>query len=151
MPEVQNIGAANYAMPVQQNQYATEVPVEDNIPMVYDPDMEAQKKAASNKLGLTLLGIALLGTGLAAGRMWGKSGQKAAAEELEKMKDVAKEVCNDAKKVENSTLGGYRFGKDFAKTTQEKFKPFLEDAEKTAEELAEEAKDIAKDAAKETK
>ena len=140
MAEIQSIGAADYAMPVQQqNQYETEIPSEETTPMVYDPETEEKKSAASKMLGLTLLGVALVGGGLLAGHAWGKAGKTIAKETQEELVNTLKEnnetlkaalneakdliaetkesaiaLAEEAKNVTDNTFGGFKYGKDFA-------------------------------------
>lgn len=75
MDPIKNTGVADYSIAVPQNQYQTQA-YEDysTAPMVYDPEMEDKKKASSNMLGMTALGLLAiggLGYGIAKGRKVG--------------------------------------------------------------------------------
>ncbi|MBR6127664.1 hypothetical protein IKQ21_08275, partial [bacterium] len=130
MPEVQNVGAADYAMPVQQNQYATEPIADENVPMVYDPEIEAKKKSASAGVGLTLLGLMIAaGLGIWGGKALGSRGKAEAEKSVEQMKEVMKDINKGADKVVDNTFGGFRFGQEYARSVKEKTKPFIEEAE----------------------
>ena len=59
MEPVKNIGAANYAVSVPSTQVQPQDYTDySSMPMVYEPEVEEKKKASSNMLGLTLLGVA---------------------------------------------------------------------------------------------
>jgi len=160
MPEVQNVGAVDYAQyqPSQyvDNNYAEEY---NTQPEVYDEHAEQMRSASKSRLGETILGLAIVG-GLA---LWGGHalGKKAAKGEIEKAQEVIKsyektqealkELDKDANKVIDNDFGGYRFGKDFAKKFKEAFNKLFPKAEeganntKKAKEAAEEVKDKAKE------
>ena len=164
MPEVQNVGAVDYAQyqPSQyvDNNYAEEY---NTQPEVYDEHAEQMRSASKSRLGETILGLAIVG-GLAlwGGHAWGK---KAAAADIEKAKEAVanyekakkalEELNQEADKVIDTKLGGFQFGKDFAKKFKEAFNKLFPKAEeganntKKAKEAAEEVKDKAKDKAKE--
>ena len=149
MPEVQSVGAVDYTMPVQQNQYAEQPISEDTVPMVYDPEMEAKKKAASAGLGLSILGTLIAaGIGVWAGHSWGKAGKGELKQANEAMKEVLNDINKESKKVSDEVLGGFRNGKTFAKSVQEKVKPFIEDVEKTAEDATKKAAEAIEEGAK---
>ena len=64
MDPINNNGMNNYAIAVPQQENDVQVPEEDysSMPMVYDPETEEKKKAASNMTGLAALGtIAAVG------------------------------------------------------------------------------------------
>lgn len=150
MPEVQNIGAVDYSMPIQQNQYANDFSSEENMPMVYDPEMEAKKSAASNHLGLTLLGTAIAaGLGIWGGYALGSRNKGVIDGTNQAMKDALKDINGEAKKFAESNIfkKGYG-GEKFAESIQQKAKPFIEEAEKIAEDAAKDGETIAEDAAK---
>ena len=130
MAEVQSIGAVDYKVPVvqPQEQYIEEVPSDiDNAPMVYDPEMEAKRKASSKMLGLTALGLIVAGgLGYWAGH---SSGKKAVNnEELQKLKEAAQEVYDESKDA------CWFNGRKLKKIIQEKFKPFVKDTEEAAKD-----------------
>ena len=148
MPEVQSIGAADYTMPVQQNQYAGQPSADDNVPGVYDPELEEKRKAASRGLGLSLLGtIIAAGIGVWAGHSWGKAGKSELKQANEAMTEVLSDIAKESKNVSDEAFGGFKNGKAFAKSVQEKAKPFIEEVEKTAEDAAKKAEEVAEEAA----
>ena len=58
MPEVQNIGAADYAQyPQYQEQYS--VPEDIQAQEIYDPAVEEKKEASKSRLGATILALTL--------------------------------------------------------------------------------------------
>ncbi len=170
MPEVQNVGAVDYAQyqPSQyvDNNYAEEY---NTQPEVYDEHAEQMRSASKSRLGETILGLAIVG-GLAlwGGHAWGKKAAKGEIEKAqeviksyekaqeviksyEKTQEALKELDKDANKVIDNDFGGYRFGKDFAKKFKEAFNKLFPKAEeganntKKAKEAAEEVKDKAKE------
>ena len=143
MPEVNSVNSADYnpyqTQPIQtQDHYLAN----NNMPPVYDPDIDAKKKSASSGLGLKLLGYALLGTVLVAGGYkWGKSSVN---NEAEKFKEIAKELDSEANKVVDECFGGFRNGKDFARKTKELLKEYVPEVEEAVDGVAKEAKEAAK-------
>ena len=89
MPEVQNVGAVDYAQ-YQPSQTQNDNYVEDYAtqPEVYDEQMAEMQAANKSRLGATLLGAAIIG-GLAlwGGHAWGK---KSSAKERDKAIKAAK-------------------------------------------------------------
>lgn len=59
MDPIKGAGAVDYAMAVPQNQNQVQGGYEDysSMPMVYEPEVEEKKKASSNMLGMTALGV----------------------------------------------------------------------------------------------
>ena len=93
MPEVQNVGAVDYAQ-YQPSQYQYDDYAENyNMqPEIYDEDYETKKAASKSRLGATILGLAIIGgAALWGGHAWGK---KSAAKELDQLKDAAKKYSN---------------------------------------------------------
>lgn len=102
MDPIKNVGANDYAMTIPQQQNDAQVPQEDysSMPMVYDPEMEDKKKAASSGLGMKALGaIAIAGLALWGGHAMGKKSAKGLEEAMEtalKAKDDALKAKDDA-------------------------------------------------------
>ena len=161
MPEVQNVGAVDYAQ-YQPSQYQNDAYVEDynTQPEVYDENTAEMQAANKSRLGATILTAAIVGgLGLLGGHMWGASGKKAAVtakeaaekslEELknseavknyDKLKDAAEKVEKEVSEHKPFSWWGI---KNFVK---EKFAFLRDDAKKVADE-AKEAADEAADAA----
>ena len=86
MPEVQNVGAADYAQ-YQPSQYPAENYAEDYSmqPEVYDEHAEQMKVASKSRMGATLLTTAVIaGLALWGGHAWGKKSAKDAIANYEK-------------------------------------------------------------------
>lgn len=67
MDPIKGAGTNAYAVTVPQNQVQGGYEDYSSMPMVYEPEMEEKKKASSNMLGMTalgILGIAGLGVGI---------------------------------------------------------------------------------------
>lgn len=168
MPEVQNVGAADYAQ-YQPSQYADDNTYADynTQPEIYDESYAQMQAANKSRLGATLLSAAVVG-GLAylGGHYMGKRGAKEeikkATEAIEKYKEMEKkaaemekkaaELEKDAENVINKRFGGFKFGKDFAKKIKEFFNKSFKKAEdkkdtvkETTEKTAEDAKKAAED------
>ena len=161
MPEVQNVGAADYAQ-YQPSQYQYDEYAEDynTQPAIYDEENAEIKAASKNHKGATALGVIIAaGLGLVAGRVWGK---KAAGKELDQLKDAAskykefaeknaKELEDEADKIINEKFGGFQYGKDFAKKVKEelgKLKKAFEETKESGEKVAEDTKKAAEDTSK---
>ena len=110
MDPIKNVGANDYAMTMPQQQNDVQVPQEDysSMPMVYDPEMEDKKKAASSGLGMKALGaIAIAGLALWGGHAMGKKSAKGLEEAMEtalKAKDDALKAKDDALKAKDDAL-----------------------------------------------
>lgn len=103
MDPIKNVGANDYAMTIPQQQNDVQVPQEDysSMPMVYDPEMEDKKKAASSGLGMKALGaIAIAGLALWGGHAWGAK----TAEAAKKSESLAKEAMETALKAKDDAL-----------------------------------------------
>ncbi len=103
MDPIKNVGANDYAMTIPQQQNDAQVPQEDysSMPMVYDPEMEDKKKAASSGLGMKALGaIAIAGLALWGGHAWGAK----TAEAAKKSESLAKEAMETALKAKDDAL-----------------------------------------------
>ena len=63
MDPIKNNGAMDYTMTMPQQNNVQPTPEEDysSMPMVYDPEVEEKKKASSNMLGMTALGLLAVG------------------------------------------------------------------------------------------
>ena len=163
MPEVQNVGVADYAQyqpsQVANDTYASEYGMQ---PEVYDEN-EAQMRAASkSRLGATLLSSAVIaGLALWGGHAWGK---KSAAKELEKANDAVmnydkakkalEEIEKAAEEGNNKLFGKNHCGNNLLQKIKDFVKPFknaVKEAEGDAKEGTEKAADKAKDAAEELK
>ncbi|MBR1775671.1 hypothetical protein IJ750_01185 [bacterium] len=167
MPEVQNVGAVDYANPYQQYEVAepSQVPaaIDGTMPELYDPEVEQKKQAAGSMTGLKVLGgIAAAGLLLWGGHKWGKNSAKDAMKELEELKnseavrnyDKMKEAVNDVIKTAEETQE-FKWLKpktwknaDFVKTVKEKLSPFKDDAEKVAEDAEKKVEEAAESAEK---
>ena len=144
MPEVQNVGAVDYAQ-YQPSQYPQEDYVTDyNMqPEVYDENAEQVRNAAKSRLGATLLTSAIVaGLALWGGHAWGKKSANAeidkakeAISKYEEMQKKATELEKDADNVIDSTLGGFQYGKNFAKKFKNAFKDFFEKADEAKDEV----------------
>ena len=84
MPEVQNVGAVDYAQ-YQPSQYQETSPEYVSEPEVYDEHADQMRAATKSRLGATILSLAVVG-GLAlwGGHAWGKKSAKDAQIELVK-------------------------------------------------------------------
>lgn len=103
MDPIKNVGANDYAMTMPQQQNDVQVPQEDysSMPMVYDPEMEDKKKAASSGLGMKALGaIAIAGLALWGGHAWGAK----TAEAAKKSESLAKSAMETALKAKDDAL-----------------------------------------------
>lgn len=135
MDPIKNVGANDYAMTIPQQQNDAQVPQEDysSMPMVYDPEMEDKKKAASSGLGMKALGaIAIAGLALWGGHAWGAK----TAEAAKKSESLAKEAMETALKAKDDALkakGDALKAKDDALAQAKK----LKEANDAAYEIAE--------------
>jgi len=168
MPEVQNVGAADYAQ-YQPSQYQGEV-YADNYntqPEIYDEQMaEIQAANKSRKGAMILTGTIVAGLGLLGGYFIGKHG-KASKSDMEAVKKELEELKNNYDKLKNSdAIKNYDKLKQAAeeietKVTEHKvytpwrgFKKFVkeklaflkEDTKKAADEAKEATEDAAKKA-----
>lgn len=153
MPEVQNVGAVDYAQ-YQPSQYSNDVYTEDynSIPEVYDEKAEQIKSASKSRLGATVLSLAVVG-GLAlwGGYAWGSKkavSSNEAAELYEKAQKAMEEVEKIADDHAGKFFGKNRIGRDFYNKIKELFAPFKKGAGEVKEEVTEEAANAAKDKGK---
>ena len=158
MPEVQNVGAVDYAQ-YQPSQYVREDSVNDfnAQPMVYDERAEEIRTASKSRMGATLLSLAVIG-GLA---LWGGHalGKKSAAKEIEKLSDAASkykeaqkamdEVEKLAQEGNDCYFGSDHCGNKLLENIKNKFKSFKEAVENAGEKTAEKAGEKAEGAADE--
>lgn len=148
MDPINNVGAANYAMAVPQNQ--NQVQGYDDyasMPMVYEPEMEQKKKAASNKLGLVALGAVALGSAIYGMKKGGQvKGLKTQVEELSTINNELKTKLDAAeKKIEELTPAAKKTFKEKCKNLFGKLKFW---GKKNTEKAADDAKKAADDASK---
>jgi len=142
MPEVQNIGAADYAQyqpsQYQAEDYATDYSMQ---PEVYDENAAQMRAASKSRLGATLLsGAVIAGLALWGGHAWGKKSAKDAVANYEKAQKAMTEVEKIADENAGKFFGVNRIGRDFYNKIKELFKPF--------KNAAEDAKDEVKDGVK---
>ena len=155
MPEVQNIGAADYAQ-YQPSQYPAENYAEDYSmqPEVYDENAEQMKMASKSRMGATLLTTAVIaGLALWGGHAWGKKSANDAIAKYEEAKKAMAEVEKIADENAGKFFGLNRIGRDFYNKIKELFKPFknaAEDAKDEVKEGAEKAAEDVKEAAEDT-
>ena len=150
MPEVQNIGAADYAQ-YQPSQYPAENYTEDYsmAPEVYDENAAQMKAASKSRLGATLLTTAVIaGLALWGGHAWGKKSAKDAVANYEKAKKAMEEVEKAAEEGNNQYFGKNHCGNSMLQKIKDLFAPFKSGA-KESKESAEKAAESAKDAATE--
>lgn len=147
MPEVQNVGAVDYAQ-YQPSEYQNDAYVEDynTQPDVYDEHVAEMQAANKSRLGATALGLAIVaGLALWGGHAWGKHSAGKAVDVADKYKEFQKKAADldkEADKIIDSSFGGWQYGKDFAKKVKEAFKELLakpEEAKDAAKEGAENA------------
>ena len=156
MPEVQNVGAADYAQ-YQPSQYQYDDYADYNTqPQVYDEQAAEIRNASKSRLGATLLTAAIIGGGaLWGGYALGKRGAKKEIQELQNAADKYKEFIDkqakdleaQAEDVLNSTLP-IKKGKKLAQTVKDELKKLREALEGTKDEVKEGADKAADDAAK---
>ena len=140
MDPIKNVGANDYAMTIPQQQNDVQVPQEDysSMPMVYDPEMEDKKKAASSGLGMKALGaIAIAGLALWGGHAMGKKSAKGLEEAMEtalKAKDDALKAKDDAlaqaKKLKEANDAAYEIAENKHKGFFDGKKALREDIKK---------------------
>jgi hypothetical protein len=162
MPEVQNVGAVDYAQ-YQPSQYQNDAYVEDynTQPEVYDENMAEVQAANKSRLGATILTAAIIGgLGLIGGHMWGAHGKKAAETAKETAEKALEEIKNSdavknydklkdaAEKVEKEVTDHNPFSWwGIKKYVKDAFAFLKQDSKKVAEEAEEGAKKAADDAA----
>lgn len=160
MPEVQNVGAVDYAQ-YQPSQYQSEAyPADYSMqPEVYDENVEQMRAASKSRTGaMAASAIAIACLALWGGRVWGK---KSAAKELEKANEAvqnykkAQDAMAEVEKAAedgntNKWFGENHCGNKLLQKIKDFFKPFkeaAEDAKDGVEKTAEEAKDAAEELA----
>ena len=113
MEPVKNIGTADYAMSVPASQIQAQNYTDySSMPMVYEPEVEEKKKASSNMLGMTMLGIiAAAGVGYGIYKGKGVKNLKNQITDLTAQKDQIAKQLDDAnakiKELENSKKKGF--------------------------------------------
>ena len=163
MPEVQNVGAADYAQ-YQPSQYPeTDYNAEYAVqPEVYDEKMEQMRAATKSRLGETLLTTAIVaGLALWGGHKWGKKSANKDIENAQKAIDAYSKAQKAMEEAEKSAeagnkqyFGGDHCGNKLLAKIKELFKPFKQAAEDVKDEVkegTEKAADDAKDAIDELK
>ena len=158
MDPIKNVGANDYAMTIPQQQNDVQVPQEDysSMPMVYDPEMEDKKKAASSGLGMKALGaIAIAGLALWGGHAMGKKSAKGLEEAMEtalKAKDDALKAKDDAlaqaKKLKEANDAAYEIAENKHKGFFDGKKALREDIKKALRPEEAETKKVEEKAAK---
>ncbi len=158
MDPIKNVGANDYAMTIPQQQNDVQVPQEDysSMPMVYDPEMEDKKKAASSGLGMKALGaIAIAGLALWGGHAMGKKSAKGLEEAMEtalKAKDDALKAKDDAlaqaKKLKEANDAAYEIAENKHKGFFDGKKALREDIKKALRPDEAETKKVEEKAAK---
>ena len=158
MDPIKNVGANDYAMTMPQQQNDAQVPQEDysSMPMVYDPEMEDKKKAASSGLGMKALGaIAIAGLALWGGHAMGKKSAKGLEEAMEtalKAKDDALKAKDDAlaqaKKLKEANDAAYEIAENKHKGFFDGKKALREDIKKALRPDEAETKKVEEKAAK---
>ncbi len=158
MDPIKNVGANDYAMTMPQQQNDVQVPQEDysSMPMVYDPEMEDKKKAASSGLGMKALGaIAIAGLALWGGHAMGKKSAKGLEEAMEtalKAKDDALKAKDDAlaqaKKLKEANDAAYEIAENKHKGFFDGKKALREDIKKALRPEEAETKKVEEKAAK---
>lgn len=158
MDPIKNVGANDYAMTIPQQQNDAQVPQEDysSMPMVYDPEMEDKKKAASSGLGMKALGaIAIAGLALWGGHAMGKKSAKGLEEAMEtalKAKDDALKAKDDAlaqaKKLKEANDAAYEIAENKHKGFFDGKKALREDIKKALRPEEAETKKVEEKAAK---
>lgn len=123
MSEVQSIGTVDYQKPViqPQEQYIEEIPSDiNNSPLVYDPEIEAKRRASSKMLGLTALGL------IAAGGLGFWAGHAKGAKNLAEIKETLKQINKEANEFVNECWLYRMFKpKTFAKKIADMTKKFI--------------------------
>lgn len=106
MEPIKNAGAVDYAIALPQNQnQIQEYDDYASMPIAYDPEMEQKKKASSNMVGLTALGLLAAG-GIGVG-IWKHKQVKGLKNEISELKTINEDLGTklDAakKEIENLT------------------------------------------------
>ena len=115
MDPIKNVGANDYAMTMPQQQNDVQTPQEDysSMPMVYDPEMEDKKKAASSGLGMKALGaIAIAGLALWGGHAMGKKSAKGLEEALDVANKAKDDALAQAKKLKEANDAAYEIAEN---------------------------------------
>ena len=152
MPEVQNIGAVDYAQyQPSQTQYDDYADY-NTQPQVYDEEAADIKSASKSRLGATLLTSAIIaGLALWGGHAWGKKG---AAKELESAKNAVEQYEKAMKDIEKAAEEGNNqyFGKNHCgNKLLQKIKDILAPFKQAAKDAKEEATEGAEKAAEDVK
>ena len=149
MDPINGVNAQNYAVaaPQGQNNQVQDTQDYSSMPMVYEPETEEKKKASSNMLGMTALGVLAIG-GIAYGVSKNKkvSGLKqeiaqlsAEKESAEKLKDEATKALNKERTLSVKERLIRLFNPEYGMTKEEKEarKAALDAKEKAAKEAME--------------
>ena len=153
MDPINNNGMNNYSVTVpQQQENDVQVPEDDysSMPMVYDPEAEEKKKAASNMTGLAALGtIAAVGIGYGINRHMKAGSLKKEVDVLKAEKETIQNELTAAKdkisKLENPEKKSFMakikaFFKRNKKVDNKAEAPKASEAAKAEEKAAEETK-----------
>ena len=107
MDPINGVNAQNYAVaaPQGQNNQVQDTQDYSSMPMVYEPETEVKKKASSNMLGMTALGVLAIG-GIAYGVSKGKkvSGLKQEIAQLSAEKEALGKAKEEALKAKEEAL-----------------------------------------------
>ena len=149
MEPINSVNTQNYAVaaPQGQNNQVQDTQDYSSMPMVYEPETEEKKKASSNMLGMTALGVLAIG-GIAYGVSKNKkvSGLKqeiaqlsAEKESAEKLKDEATKALNKERTLSVKERLIRLFNPEYGMTKEEKEarKAALDAKEKAAKEAKE--------------
>lgn len=151
MDPIKNVGANDYAMTIPQQQNDAQVPQEDysSMPMVYDPEMEDKKKAASSGLGMKALGaIAIAGLALWGGHAMGKKSAKGLEEAMETALKAKDDALAQAKKLKEANDAAYEIAENKHKGFFDGKKALREDIKKALRPDEAETKKVEEKAAK---
>lgn len=107
MDPINGVNAQNYAVaaPQGQNNQVQDTQDYSSMPMVYEPEIEEKKKASSNMLGMTALGVLAIG-GIAYGVSRGKkvSGLKQEIAQLSAEKEALGKAKEEALKAKEEAV-----------------------------------------------
>ena len=107
MDPINGVNAQNYAVaaPQGQNNQVQDTQDYSSMPMVYEPETEVKKKASSNMLGMTALGVLAIG-GIAYGVSKGKkvSGLKQEIAQLSAEKEALGKAKEEALKAKEEAV-----------------------------------------------
>ena len=150
MPEVQNVGAVDYAQ-YQPSQYPAENYAEDYSmqPEIYDENAAQMRAASKSRKGaMAVAALAIAGLALWGGHALGKRSANDAVANYEKAKKAMEEIEKAAEEGNKLYFGKNHCGNNLLAKIKEYIRPFKNAAEDTKEGVKK-AADDAKDAAAE--